>query len=123
MTEREQSSATPELRVEHGMIGEVAVVTLYGEIDGDTAPRLAQAVREGIARTRADFCVIDLTDVDFLGGAGLKTLAATAEAAEHRKHPLRIVVDENRPVIRPLEITGLEKFLALYHTVDEALRA
>lgn len=103
------------------MIGDVAVVAIWGEVDATTAPQLAAAVQAGLDRTRARYCILDLTDVEFLGGAGLKTLAATNLEAEIRREPLRIVVDANRPVIRPLEISGLEEVLALYHTVEEAL--
>ncbi|WP_194832854.1 STAS domain-containing protein [Nocardia sp. XZ_19_369] len=121
MTERERELSP--LRVEHRMVGEVAVVAIQGEVGTDTAAQLATAVRAGLDRTRAAFCVLDLTDVRFLGGAGLTTLAATSREAENRQEPLRIVVDANRPVIRPLEISGLERFLALYHSVDDALAA
>lgn len=103
------------------MVGDAAVVAVYGEIDGETAELLAAAVREGLQRTRAPFCVLDLTDVDYLGGAGLKALAASNGEAEKRREPLRVVVDSNRPVIRPIEITGLEEVLALYHSVEDAL--
>jgi anti-sigma B factor antagonist len=37
--------------------------------------------------------------------------------------PLWIVVGANRPVIRPIQITGLDHVLALFHTVEEALTA
>ncbi|MEV6277859.1 anti-sigma factor antagonist [Nocardia sp. NPDC051832] len=117
----QQESAEPSFRVEHRMVGDAAVVAIFGEVDADTAPLLAEAVREGLDRTRAPFCVLDLTNVDYLGGAGLQTLAKTRHEAERRREPLRVVVDANRPVIRPLEITGLEEVLALYHSVDEAL--
>jgi anti-sigma B factor antagonist len=33
------------------------------------------------------------------------------------------VVDHTRPVIRPIEITGLETALALFTSVDDALQA
>ncbi|MFF2555227.1 anti-sigma factor antagonist [Nocardia sp. NPDC058058] len=121
MTDHEQQSRTPDLRIEHRMIGDVAVVAIQGEVDGSTANQLADAVQTGLDRTRALYCILDLTDVEFLGGAGLQTLAATNLEAAVRREPLRIVVDANRPVIRPLEISGLEKILALYHTVEEAL--
>ncbi|MEV0248230.1 anti-sigma factor antagonist [Nocardia sp. NPDC050712] len=120
MSEHEELPG-PTLWVEIRMVGEVAVVAIRGEVDTDTAAQLAAAVRGGLERTRAGYCILDLTDVRFLGGAALETLAATSREAENRREPLRIVVDANRPVIRPLEITGLEKVLALYHTVEEAL--
>jgi anti-sigma B factor antagonist len=33
------------------------------------------------------------------------------------------VVDANCPVIRPIEVTGLDDVLRLYHSVDEAVKA
>ncbi|TNC29613.1 STAS domain-containing protein [Amycolatopsis alkalitolerans] len=65
--------------------------------------------------------MVDLSRVAFLGSSGLKTLVRAASEAERRREPLRIVVDANRPVIRPIELTGLDQVLALYHGVDKAL--
>ncbi|WP_280364921.1 STAS domain-containing protein [Nocardia wallacei] len=123
MSEGERESAPSLLRVRVRMAGAVAVVTVEGEVDSGTAGRMAAAVREGLERTKAGFCVVDLTGVEHFGAAGLKTLAATSREAENRREPLRVVVDANRPVIRPLELSGLEEVLALYHSVEDALTA
>ncbi|MEC3953665.1 STAS domain-containing protein [Nocardia sp. CDC153] len=123
MADHEQDSSTVELRVRYRMIDDVAVVAVQGEVDTLTAPQLAAAVRSALDTTRSPYCILDLTEVWFLDGAGLQTLAEASKAAENRKQPLRIVVDANRPVIRPLEMSGLEAYLALYHTVEEALAA
>jgi anti-sigma B factor antagonist len=66
---------------------------------------------------------VDLTGVTFLNPAGLTALIAATEHAAARQETLRIVVDANRPVIRPLTITGLDHELRLYHTIDEAVKA
>lgn len=105
---------------------EAVVVTVAGEIDIHTVDRLRGAVAEGLARVvdePADgiALVIDLTDVTFLGSQGLTALVEATKAAQRRKEPLRIVVDHTRPVIRPIELTGLRDLLALYRTVEEAL--
>ncbi|MFL6124998.1 anti-sigma factor antagonist [Actinophytocola sp.] len=99
------------------------VVTVAGEIDLDTVPVLHAAVTDAIRRTAGEECIVDLTAVTFLGSAGLAALVDAANLAEARREPLRIVVDSNRPVIRPIVVTGLDDVLALYHTVEEALRA
>jgi anti-sigma B factor antagonist len=47
---------------------------------------------------------------------------SSKQAVHHQGvRPLRIVVDSTRPVIRPIEIVGLDGVLALYHDVDAAL--
>lgn len=99
------------------------MVTVDGEIDGLTAPRLRALLAEAFDRLDGRTLVVDLSEVQFLGSPGLRTLRDCAlEAVNHRGfQPLRIVVDEQRPVIRPIEIVGLDQVLALYHTVDEAV--
>jgi anti-sigma B factor antagonist len=102
---------------------DAVVLTVSGDIDGLTAPRLRAAMVEAFDRLAGRPLVVDLTAVRFLGSPGLRVLRDSAEeAVRHRgSQPLRIVVDETRPVIRPIEIVGLDEILALYHTVDHAL--
>ncbi|WP_067673304.1 STAS domain-containing protein [Nocardia miyunensis] len=123
MTDKDDASAVSRLSITHRMAGGAAVVAVSGEVDHTSAPELMQAVRTGLDRTRDGLCVLDLTEVRFLGGHGLSALLKATRAAENRRQPLRIVVDATQPVIRPIEITGLEEFLALYHSVEEALHA
>lgn len=100
------------------------LLVVEGAVDGLTAPRLRTAVAEAFDRLAGRALVLDLSEVTFLGSPGLRTLFDSAsEAVRHRGHqPLRVVVDHTRPVIRPIEIVGLDNVLALYHDVDEALR-
>jgi anti-sigma B factor antagonist len=73
--------------------------------------------------TTCSGCIPRCPAVQFLGGHGLSALLKLARAAENRRQPLRIAVDHHQPVIGALEITGLEEFLALYHSVEDALYA
>ncbi|MBW0118385.1 anti-sigma factor antagonist [Pseudonocardia sp. KRD-169] len=97
------------------------VVHVRGEVDALTVDRLGDAVTTALGGGRP--VVIDLTDVRFLDSAGLATLVRVTQESEDRGEPLRIAVDENRPVVRPIEITGLEGVLALYDSVDDATAA
>ena len=98
------------------------ILTVTGEIDLLTTPRLRAAVSECLDRAD-ELLVVDLTQVSFLGSHGLAALVGAAqESANGRnKAPLRLVVDGNRPVVRPIQVTGLNEVLALYHSVPEAL--
>jgi anti-sigma B factor antagonist len=98
----------------------VAVITVIGEVDLLTLPRL-HAELDNVLAAGADAVVLDLTHVTFLSSGGLAELVRAAELGERWGEPLRIVVDDKRPVLRPLQITGLDHVLALYPTVDEAL--
>jgi anti-sigma B factor antagonist len=104
---------------------DVLILTVDGDVDGLTAPRLSRAVSDALRHLAGRPLVLDLTNVKFLGSTGLRTLRDSAQDAMNQEGslPLRVVVDQARPVIRPIEIVGLDQILALYHTVDEALAA
>lgn len=99
------------------------ILTVTGEVDGLTAARLRAAIRDAFDRLDGRVLVLDLAGVDFLGSAGLRTLLESAKEAERHpgNQPLRLVVNRNRPVIRPIEFAGLDKVLALYYDASEAL--
>lgn len=103
---------------------EVLLVTVTGEIDMHTVGRFRAAVDDGLERvadTDAVALIVDLTGVTFFGSPGLNTLAEATRTARRLREPLRIVVDHTRPVVRPIQMTGLDHLLSLYTTVEEAL--
>jgi anti-sigma B factor antagonist len=108
------------LDITHHEVDGILVLTVTGEIDMNNASALRDAVNDGIDRTQGEPCILDLTTVTFLGSAGLTALLQATTHARQRREPLRIVVDHNRPVIRPIQVTGLDNVLSLYHSVDEA---
>jgi anti-sigma B factor antagonist len=100
------------------------VVTVAGEIDVYTVDRFRAAVTAGFNQLHdGQMLVIDLTKVTFLSSDGLQALLDITQTVRRRREPLPIVVDHTRPVIRPIEITGLETALALFTSVDDALQA
>jgi len=104
---------------------DVLILTVEGDVDGLTAPRLSSAIGEAFRVLAGRTMVLDLTHVRFLGSVGLRTLRDSAHEAASREgfQTLRVVVDHTRPVIRPIEIVGLDQILALYHTVEDAIAA
>jgi anti-anti-sigma factor len=121
------SAATPEsngqaasLSVEQ--IDATVVLRIGGELDLRTVPGLQARLFEAVAAT-AGPVVADLTDVRFLSSTGLHLLVSThAELAAERR-PMRVVTGETRAVVRPLRITGLDRFLGLYADLGSALAA
>jgi len=97
------------------------IITVVGEVDLMTAPRLGASVRQALQQPFDGPVVIDLSRVTFLDSSGLRALLEAHSQADRAGEPLRIFVDHQRPVIRPLEATGLDKVLMLYHSLDEAL--
>lgn len=96
------------------------VITVAGEVDSVTAPRLGRSL-DGVLATAAGVVVVDLVRVTFLASTGLSALL-DAHRATGPGSPLRVVVDHARPVIRPIQITGLDAVLTLFDSVEDALR-
>ena len=111
------------LEVGRRIVDGTVVIAAHGEVDMGTAPALRAAITTCVDQAAGAPCVVDLTGVSFLDSAGLTALLQATVYTEARRQRLPIVVDSNRPVIRPIEVTGLDDSLALYHTVEEALNA
>lgn len=113
----------PGLDLRHRVVDGTFVIAAIGDVDTDTAPALSAAINSCIDQADDRPCVLDLSDVTFLDSAGLTALLHATLHSEAQRQPLPIVVDANRPVIRPIEVTGLDDTLTLYHTIDEAVKA
>jgi anti-sigma B factor antagonist len=102
--------------VEHG--GGARVLHVVGEVDTLTAPVLRTRLDEHLAEV--ELLVLDLTDVTFLGSAGLAVLVAAKDEADRVGHRMRLVPG-SRIVVRALEATGLLTLFDLADTAAEAL--
>jgi anti-anti-sigma factor len=99
--------------------GDALVIQAAGEIDVVTAPQLAEAIA-GASAQPADAVVVDLTEVTFLGSAGLAVLVGAQEQVGDRG--FRIVAGTTI-VLRSLMVTGLTDVLDAFPTLDAALAA
>lgn len=102
--------------VPHG--GDALVMHVVGEIDTLTAPVLRAQLDEHLPRTR--LLVLDMSQVSFLGSAGLAVLVAVKDDADRRGHRLRLVPG-SRIVTRALEATGLLNLFEVAGDVAQAL--
>ncbi|MBB2991130.1 anti-anti-sigma factor [Mycolicibacterium iranicum] len=103
---------------EHQVDG-VVVVAAVGAIDMLTAPQLQEAISAAVDRHPAGL-VVDLTEVDFLGSAGMQVLMATQK---HLDGGTRFAVVADGPATsRPLKITGVTDYVQLFSTLDVALQ-
>lgn len=98
--------------------GEVAVVSIGGEIDLSTAPAFEAAIAAALDED-PPILVVELSDVTFMASAGLRVLAAAQEKVG--KSAQFAVVASNPATNRPLQLTGLDKVISLYPTLDDAL--
>lgn len=102
---------------EHQIDG-VVIVSAVGAVDMLTAPQLQEVIDAAVERKPASL-IVDLTEVDFLGSAGMQVLVLTQKrvAAQTRF----AVVADGPATSRPLKVTGLTDYVELFSTLDVAL--
>ncbi len=89
------------------------VLTVRGDVDACTAPRLADLLLDVLGRSGTSDVDLDLRGVTFLDSAGLTALVAAHQEAQRTGRLLRITPGTARAVLRPLQITGLTAVLDL----------
>jgi anti-anti-sigma factor len=97
----------------------VVVVAAVGAVDMLTAPRLQEIITAVVARKPAGL-VIDMTEVDFLGSAGMQVLMVTRNQLDAATR-LAVVAD-GPATSRPLKITGVADYIDLFSSLDVALK-
>jgi len=98
--------------------GEPTVVVLRGDLDLGTAPDLRECLVKVIDEGAR--IVVDLEAVDFLDSAGLGILVGGLKRARTRGAELELVCT-SRDVLKPLEITGLDRVFTIHPGRDAAL--
>jgi anti-sigma B factor antagonist len=101
--------------------GGVYVLTISGELDAATAPRLTEALDDAIASDSASV-LVDLSECSFIDSTGLGVVvtARTRLLEDGRRFELCCAGAQAK---RILEITGLDNAFGLFETRDAALTA
>lgn len=98
--------------------GDVIVLAVRGDLDAFTGPQLSEAITDSLAETPAAL-VIDLSELDFLGSAGMSVLIVGNDVAGSETR--FAVVADGPSTSRPMKTIGLDKELRLYPTLGAAL--
>lgn len=100
---------------------DLAVITVAGEVDIYTAPRLKECLLglldEGVGRV-----AIDLSGVSFIDSTALGVLIGGVRRVNDSGGSMALVVT-GRSVRRVLSITGLDRVFAIYDTREAAVEA
>ncbi|MGP4056856.1 STAS domain-containing protein [Mycobacterium sp. 4D054] len=99
-------------------VDDIAVVAAVGAVDMLTAPQLQAVIAAALAR-RPSGLIVDLTDVDFLGSAGMQVLMVTRKQVDGSVE--FAVVADGPATSRPLQITGVADYVDLFSTLDVAV--
>ena len=96
------------------------LVVLRGDLDLLTAPELRECLVKVIDEDAR--IVVDLEAVDFLDSAGLGILVGGLKRARTRGGELELVCTSG-DVLKPLEITGLDRVFTIHPGREAALRS
>lgn len=107
-----------DVLVESKARGDWIVVTVTGEVDVYTAPKLKDEL-VGLIEEGKNQIVVDLEGVEFMDSSGLGVLVGALRRLKEREGTLALVCTKG-PVLRILSITGLNKVFPVYQSVDEA---
>lgn len=108
-----------DLDVETGERDGETVVSLRGEIDVYTAPRLRQTLIDLIEKG-ATRIVVDMAAVDFLDSTGLGVLVGGLKRVKAKEGTLKLVVSQEK-ILKIFDITGLTKVFPIFSSLDEAV--
>jgi anti-sigma B factor antagonist len=108
-----------DLDLESTQRGATSILTLRGEVDVYTAPRLRQAIVD-LIDDGSPLVVVDMGNVDFLDSTGLGVLVEGLKRARARASDLAIVATQDK-ILKIFDITGLNKAFAIFGSVDDAV--
>jgi anti-sigma B factor antagonist len=94
------------------------VITVDGELDVYTAPRLKEAIAEALAGGHKTL-VLDLLKVGFLDSTALGVLVGGLRSVRSEQGELRLVIDDPH-VAKIFRITGFDGMFSIYGTLAEA---
>jgi anti-sigma B factor antagonist len=102
-------------------LGHTTVVSVTGEIDMSTGPRLRRELADVLDEPGGTMAV-DLTRVTLLGSTGLAVLVDAYWQARQRRRPLVLVVDEQARAVRlALQTAGVAAMFPTFGSVAEAI--
>jgi anti-sigma B factor antagonist len=117
-----QSAASTHHRgfdIRERWIDRIVVLSVCDEVDLFSAPQLIEAIHHALAQAPFGL-IVDLTEVKFLAAIGMSVLSEAQEQADAISARFGVVAE--RATSRPIRLLGIDVILALYSTLDDALR-
>ena len=96
----------------------VCALSLAGEVDVYTAPRLKEALVEQI-ESGCSRIIVDLDGVGFIDSSGLGVLVGGLRRAKEQDGAIRLVCTRDN-ILKVFRITGLDKVFPIFADISEA---
>jgi anti-sigma B factor antagonist len=110
-----------QVSVEHHNKVSLHVITLEGELDLYSTPKLRELLTESMSERHASI-IIDCSSLIYIDSTGLGALVGGLKEVSNNEGQLSLA-GVNNSVQRILQVTGLERLFAIYPTVEEARKA
>lgn len=98
---------------------DIAIVSVSESVDALTAGELTKVISAQITNEHADV-IVDLTQVEFMSSAGLRTLLGAVKESRSNGGDLRIA-SSNPGVDKVLKMSGFHNIAKVFETQAEAL--
>jgi anti-anti-sigma factor len=98
---------------------DVAVIAVKGRVDAVTAPQFEKHL-SGLIEAGELFLLIDLSDLEYISSAGLRTILATAKRLKTIQGEL-LFAGLRGPVEEVFKISGFHTIFKVYETTTAAL--
>jgi anti-sigma B factor antagonist len=110
--------------IDFGLVDETVddtthVLSVRGEIDAGTAPRLGSRLFALVDEGKRGV-VVDLSEVTFMDSTGIGVLLNAANHFQAR-HADLVLVCANDLILRPFELTGVTGYLTIVDSREKAL--
>jgi anti-sigma B factor antagonist len=116
--EPERKEALVDLSLSTRTEGDRTIVSVGGEIDVYTAPKLREQLIDLVAAGQYHL-VVDMENVDFLDSTGLGVLVGGLKRVRAHDGSLELVCSQER-ILKIFRITGLTKVFTIHSSVEEA---
>jgi anti-sigma B factor antagonist len=98
--------------------GDVAILTVAGDVDGSTAPALQEQVLA--VQKAGSKLLLDLSGVGFMSSAGLRVMLLLYRQISANKGKV-ILVGLSEDILSTMKATGFHKSFTFAATIDEGL--
>ncbi|MBV8786268.1 MAG: STAS domain-containing protein [Mycobacterium sp.] len=112
------------LVVEYEAEDAAVIVRVKGDVDSSTADGLTAHLTGALKQAEthpARLLIVDLLAVDFFGSAALNAVLDCHEEGKQAGTTVRLVADHDQ-VLRPIQVTELDRIVDIYPTLSEALQ-
>lgn len=108
-----------DLSLDRRSHGAWTVVEVGGELDLYTAPSFRESVLEAAGDADPPKVVVDFRGLGFIDSSGLGAIVACLKHLRERNGDLALAAPEASGLRRLLDLTGLDRVLTLYPTVED----